>query len=105
MPDRAPRIEICTSSHGGAVKIEVIDNGCGIGADTIGKVFDEHFTTKTLGRGSGLGLALCRALIHEGGGCIDLTSNVDEGTTVSLTLPLNGSAADTGANEVNQCMY
>lgn len=86
--DRVPRIVISTSLHGEAVKISVADNGCGIDPQTIGKVFDEHFTTKAPGKGSGLGLALCRALIHDAGGDIVLTSVVNEGTTVSLTLPL-----------------
>jgi signal transduction histidine kinase len=69
----------------------VQDTGCGIKPENVEKVFDEHFTTKPPGKGSGLGLALCRALITSSGGDVFLQSEVDVGTSVLITLPLVGT--------------
>ena len=72
------------------VLIEFIDNGAGIAPENIELVFDEYFTTKDPGHGSGLGLAVCRSLIRETGGDIKIASRVLEGTTVSVSLPIPG---------------
>jgi signal transduction histidine kinase len=86
--DRQPTITVSTSQHQQAVAISVCDNGCGIAPEHVEKVFTEHFTTKAPGRGSGLGLALCRSLISSAGGDITINSRLGEGTTVSIILPL-----------------
>jgi signal transduction histidine kinase len=83
-----PKIEIGTGVRDRRIFIEIKDNGSGIPGDIIDKVFIEHFTTKLPGRGSGLGLALCRSLIHLSGGEIGLTSTVGAGTIVTVLLPL-----------------
>lgn len=82
------KIDITTRVQGREVRIEITDNGAGIPDEIIDKVFTEHFTTKPPGRGSGLGLALCRSLIHRSGGEIGLTSTKGEGTTATVSLPL-----------------
>lgn len=81
-------IEIVTGAKDGNVLIEIKDNGAGIPEAIVDKVFIEHFTTKAPGRGSGLGLALCRSLIRGMGGEISLASIEGEGTTASVQLPL-----------------
>lgn len=104
--DRPPRIEIATELRDGAVRITVGDNGCGIAPENIDKIFIEHFTTKAPGRGSGLGLALCRSLICNSGGDITVESRLGEGTTIAITLPLPllGNGENEGTGEEQQCM-
>lgn len=67
------------------VEISVIDNGQGIDKAALAKIFDPFFTTKT--RGTGLGLFVCKQIIHYHGGQISIESEVGKGTTVSITLP------------------
>jgi signal transduction histidine kinase len=98
--DRPHRIAVTTAASDGVVRIIVADNGCGIPAGNIERVFEEHFTTKAPGRGSGLGLALCRSLINGAGGNITIDSRPGKGTTVTiiLPLPLLGSECNGGAS-------
>jgi two-component system NtrC family sensor kinase len=70
------------------VRIEFRDNGCGIPPEHLERVFEEHFTTKGAGHGSGLGLALCRSLIREAGGEISIASAPGAGTIVTVRLPV-----------------
>jgi len=65
--------------------ISVADNGHGIPADVLTRVFEPHFSTRT--SGSGLGLAISRQLVEGWGGTIDIESS-GEGTTVTIRLPL-----------------
>jgi signal transduction histidine kinase len=70
---------------------EVADNGVGIEPEVLDQVFVEYFTTKAPGKGTGLGLALCRSLVSAEGGDITIASVPDVGTTVTVTLPLTGN--------------
>lgn len=83
-----PKIRLVTSQRGGMVVVDVSDNGTGIDPAHVGLVFNEHFTTKGPGRGSGLGLALCRSLIRAAGGEITIASTLGLGTTVTVALPI-----------------
>jgi PAS domain S-box-containing protein len=67
------------------IKITLRDQGCGIPADQLPKIFDPYFTTKA--SGSGLGLAIAYAIVAKHDGHITVTSEVGVGTTVSLYLP------------------
>lgn len=96
--DPKPAILVRTRQEGEQVVIEVIDNGNGIDPANIGLVFNEHFTTKGPGRGSGLGLAVCRTLIREAGGDITIASVLDEGTTVTVTLPVPSLGSEAAAD-------
>jgi len=69
------------------VRMSVDDDGPGIPADKIAHIFDPFFTTKQ--RGTGLGLAVCHAVIAEHGGRIDVESEVGKGTKMVVTLPRN----------------
>jgi len=66
------------------VLIQVRDNGTGIAADVLGRVFEPHFSTST--SGSGLGLAISRRLIDGWGGAIMLRSTLGAGTEVEIAL-------------------
>ncbi len=58
----------------------------------LAQAFDESFTTKPAGKGRGIGLFVCKTLIEDAGGRIALASAPDEGTTVTLHLPLRPPA-------------
>jgi signal transduction histidine kinase len=75
-----------------AVLVEVVDTGCGITPEDLPKVMEPFFTTKPEGTGTGLGLAICRRILQEHYGTLDITSLVQQGTTVRLMLPItNGT--------------
>ncbi len=73
--------------HDNSVLIQFRDTGCGIGNDQWDKIFCPSYTTKAEGKGAGLGLSVCKTIIEELGGSIDVDSKVGGGTVVSLILP------------------
>ena len=72
------------------VAIEVTDTGVGIPANHLDRVFEPFFTTRADSGGTGLGLGLCRMLLSEMDGSIDVRSRVDRGTTFQITLTAVG---------------
>jgi len=72
----------------GKVVVEVSDTGVGISEENIGKVYDPFFTTKEIGKGTGLGLAVTYGIVNRHNGSIDIRSKVGEGTTFIITLPV-----------------
>jgi two-component system NtrC family sensor kinase len=68
------------------VVVEVSDTGVGIPPENLPKIFEPFFTTKEIGRGTGLGLAVCYGILTEHGGTLDVQSNVGAGTTFTITL-------------------
>jgi signal transduction histidine kinase len=66
--------------------IEVNDNGCGMDVQTREKIFDVFFTTKTLGKGMGLGLYVCQTLVEGLGGQISVESEQGKGSAFRLVL-------------------
>ena len=78
------------AAHGNRVLIEVEDTGHGIPPENVSKIFEPFFTTKEVGKGTGLGLAVCYGIISEHGGRISVRSNVGKGTTFSIYLPASG---------------
>jgi signal transduction histidine kinase len=81
---KAHRVDIVVRRDAASVAVIVADDGEGIPADTLPKIFEPHFSTRT--SGSGLGLAISRRLIEGWGGSIAVTSEVGKGTRVELTL-------------------
>jgi two-component system CheB/CheR fusion protein len=72
--------------EGRMIQIDVADTGSGISQEVADTMFDANVTTKP--EGSGVGLALSRAIIGSHGGTISAPKNKDSGATVSFTLPL-----------------
>jgi two-component system, NtrC family, sensor kinase len=70
------------------VTIEIQDSGIGIAPENLSKVFEPFFTTKEVGKGTGLGLAVCYGIITEHGGRLAVRSNVGVGTTFTIFLPV-----------------
>lgn len=66
----------------------IADNGPGIPAATIDRIFDRYFTTKKPGEGTGLGLFVTKSLIENMGGKISVKSRIGGGTTFTVTLPV-----------------
>jgi PAS domain S-box-containing protein len=70
------------------IAIVVRDNGTGIPADVLEKVFEPFYTTKPIGQGTGLGLSMVFGFVRQSGGDIRIESVPGEGTTITLLLPL-----------------
>ncbi|PLX48952.1 MAG: histidine kinase [Desulfobulbaceae bacterium] len=70
--------------------IAIGDTGEGIAPDVLPRIFDPFFTTKEPGKGTGLGLAVCKSIIEQHGGSIVVESQLDKGTTFIIELPLAG---------------
>lgn len=80
---------------GDVVRVEVIDNGRGIPARNLARVFDPFFTTREVGQGYGLGLSVAHGIVRAHGGDIRAESPGSGGTRVSFTLPVAPAAAAT----------
>ncbi len=76
-----------TYNEGAGVRLQVRDTGVGIAQENVVKIFDPFFTTKEIGRGTGLGLAVCYGIVTEHGGHISVDSTVGRGTTFIVSLP------------------
>lgn len=92
MPDGGHlQIETRLSPDQGHVEIRVMDNGCGMDEEVLERSFTPFFTTKGHGRGTGLGLPICRRIIEEHEGKIEIKSRLGLGTTVRIQLPCTPS--------------
>lgn len=74
-------------AQNGWVEVVVTDTGHGISADSLGQIFEPFHTTKAPGEGTGLGLVVCRSIVIDHGGTIDVESRVGEGTRFVLRFP------------------
>lgn len=89
-------IRVSTRVDGDHVLVSIADTGTGIPDDVRKRMFDPFFTTKDVGRGSGQGLPLVRAVIHEGhGGVLTVDSTVGSGSTFTVRLPIDGKGHST----------
>jgi PAS domain S-box-containing protein len=69
-------------------RILVSDNGPGMTPDVLAKAFDPFFTTKEVGKGVGMGLAVCYKIMDELNGRIDIASETGKGTAVTVEIPM-----------------
>ncbi len=91
---RGGRITVSADRRNGQVLIRVADTGCGIAPEDLPRIFTPFFSTKSGHaradrRGIGLGLAICRAIVVEHGGAIEVQSTPGQGSTFTLCLPGN----------------
>jgi PAS domain S-box-containing protein len=93
MPDGGT-ITIMTERRNAQALIVITDTGCGIPEEHMTRLFEPFFTTKSPEQGTGLGLAVAHQLITGHGGRIDIVSQVNQGTTISITLPLAEGGQD-----------
>lgn len=83
-----PTVTVSTRQGVDSVEVAVSDNGVGMESATLARAFDEFFTTKPRGKGTGLGLFLCRSLVEKGGGRVEIQSVYGKGTDVIVRFPL-----------------
>lgn len=80
-------LTVRTARNDDWVQLSVTDTGCGIATENLDRVFSPFFTTKPLGKGTGIGLASVRKMVEAYGGSIGIESTVGAGTTVTVRLP------------------
>jgi PAS domain S-box-containing protein len=81
-----------------AVRIEIEDNGSGIHDSLTDKIFEPFFSTKTTGKGIGLGLTLCYDFLNKMGGKIEVESKLGRGSVFKVTLPVYRRIHDTNTD-------
>ncbi|NVB37046.1 HAMP domain-containing histidine kinase [Pseudenhygromyxa sp. WMMC2535] len=80
------RVEVGFDASGQALRLAVIDDGCGMSPAQIARCRQRYVTDKR--GGTGVGLALVQELVGDAGGALRITSKVDQGTTVEIVLPI-----------------
>ena len=83
---------VATWASGEEVAIKVQDTGVGMDDDTRARLFQPFFTTKQVGEGTGLGLAVVHGIVNAHGGRIDVASTPGRGSTFTVWLPKNPPA-------------
>lgn len=79
----------------GNIVVAITDSGCGIPAENLDKIYNQFFTTKAAGKGTGQGLAMAYACITERHkGKLDVDSTVGIGTTFTLTFDIGPDMED-----------
>jgi two-component system heavy metal sensor histidine kinase CusS len=83
-------IRVAISKHNSDFEVRVSDNGCGIAAEHLPRVFDRFYRVESSrsSDGAGLGLALVKSIVELHGGSAAIESNVGRGTTVKMIFPL-----------------
>ncbi|MGD1863251.1 MAG: sensor histidine kinase [Phormidesmis sp.] len=89
-PSGPPEISVTTAAKDDQVIITIVDNAGGMPASIQERIFESQFTTKSAGKGTGLGLSIAHQIVTEvHDGTIDCASVVGDGTTFSITLPID----------------
>ena len=86
-PSFVPEISLAVTVTDAHYSLKIRDNGTGIEAKNLGKIYDPFFTTKTTGEAAGVGLYLTREIIQNHGGDISVASVQGEYTAFTITLP------------------
>lgn len=87
-PERGT-ITVRCGGDAGQAWVEVADTGCGIAPHVLPRIFDPFYTTKPIGKGSGLGLSLSHGIVQQHGGRIDVDTTPGKGSTFRVTLPVH----------------
>ena len=93
LPARPVRITVSARPVAGGVSLQVDDNGPGIAQDVLPRLFEPFFTTKPPGKGTGLGLALCREYVSRAGGTLHAENHPGGGARFVMRLPAEEAPA------------
>jgi len=85
------QLDAAAGADDARVEISISDNGRGIPESDLAKVFDPFYTTKPVGQGTGLGLSICYDIVKAHGGAIKFESEINTGTKVKITLPVEAN--------------
>jgi signal transduction histidine kinase len=92
MPAERRRVRVCTTQSDGEARLAVSDTGTGIQAERLSEIFEPFYTTKSVGNGMGLGLAIARSIVEAHGGRMVAENNAGGGATVWFSVPLPAGA-------------
>jgi signal transduction histidine kinase len=96
--DKKGKIRVGTRVLGDQVEIAITDTGKGIPVEVRSRIFDPFFTTKEVGKGTGQGLAIARAVVvDKHGGTLHFETELGQGTTFYIRLPIAGPATASAA--------
>jgi PAS domain S-box-containing protein len=82
------KLGVAVHKNGKQVKVDISDTGPGIPEKDLDKIFDPFYTTKDVGKGTGLGLFITHIIINNHGGRIEVKNNPGSGCTVTVVLPV-----------------
>ena len=80
-------ITVSTRAETKSIQTEISDSGSGIPQEHLNKIYDPFFSTKEIGKGTGLGLPISQAIIADHNASIDVGSQINKGTTFTITFP------------------
>ena len=87
--DYKPEVSVSVASHDGNVVITMSDNGEGMSDEVKERLFENFFTTKPIGKGTGLGMGITREIVEDRhGGKISFDSTLGKGTTFTFSIPI-----------------
>lgn len=87
-------VTVRSSAEDGKIRVDVIDTGSGIPDDVLPHIFENYYTTKPAGEGTGLGLTIAQDIVHEHGGNIEVSTEIGKGTNFTVIFP---AAVDSGS--------
>ncbi|MCT8986499.1 sensor histidine kinase [Shewanella phaeophyticola] len=79
-------ITITLSQHDNTIKLNIIDNGCGMPPEVKQRMFDAFYTTKPVGTGTGIGMSIVLQILQQQNASIEVQSEVGKGTNVQITF-------------------
>ncbi len=94
---RGGRVDVRLDAVGDHVRLVVEDDGPGVAHEDLPRIADLFFTTKDVGKGTGLGLGIVHRVVHQHGGTVELASEPGRGLRVEIRLPAWRSGAGTGS--------
>ncbi len=92
-------VSITTSAFEETVVVAIKDTGGGIPTEHLNRIFEPFYTTKSVGEGTGLGLSISFGIVERHGGSIKVDSEINKGTTFSVTLPIHIKSGENGETE------
>jgi len=87
IPDGGRIIVATGTAEDGSLLVEITDTGIGIAPENVAKIYDPFYTTKGVGQGTGLGLAVSYGIVQEHAGRMSVDSTPGQGTSFRITLP------------------